>query len=106
MLFSELPILNNIIDELQLEDDGEESGDEMDTFFNEDEECEIIESLIQLMTDFIDSNPREISDPEFNYIIKENLTSNILKKYKFIILFKKVKSINEVYKIQKYFLSN
>jgi len=73
MLFSELPILNNIIDEIQLEDDGEESGDEVDSFFNEDEECEIIESLIQLMTDFIDSNPREISDPEFNYIIKENV---------------------------------
>ena len=40
------------------------------------------------------------------HIIKENITNNILKKYKFIILFKKVKSINEVYNIQNYFLSN
>ena len=41
-----------------------------------------------------------------DYIIKENLTDNILKKYKFIILFKKIKSIDEVYNIQNYFLSN
>jgi len=40
------------------------------------------------------------------HIIKENITNNILKKYKFIILFKKVKSIDEVYNIQNYFLSN
>ena len=65
------------------------------------------DNLKEINKEWRQNNKDKIKEINKNYrnkhIIKENITNNILKKYKFIILFKKVKSINEVYKIQNYF---
>jgi len=84
MLMSELPQLNNIIHTIKTPEEEEEEN--MPCFFTENDECEIIETLTQLMYDFIDDNPNEIADPDFNSIIKENVKDLFLKQISIINL--------------------
>jgi len=78
MLLKELPELNNIINTIKSKEDEEEEN--MPCFFSENEECDIIETILQLMYDFVTDNPTEIADPDFNEIIKENVKDLFFNK--------------------------
>ena len=70
MLLSEL---NELEDILELIEPEEKEEKEEPFCFNEEEQCEIIESLIQLMTDYIDENPCEVSEPDFHEAMIESV---------------------------------
>ena len=66
--FNDLEELEDILYSIDVEDD-------YDTPYNftEEEECDIIECIMQLMYDFIDDNPCEISEPDFHYNIIDSV---------------------------------
>jgi putative phage-type endonuclease len=77
MLLSDLPNLTNIIDQII-----PENLDEYKFCFNEKEECDIVETLTQLMYDYIDENPTEIAEPDFHDI----MISNIKELYSSLVM--------------------
>lgn len=68
MLLSDLDELTDILDDLIFED-AEESA----ALFSEEEETDIINTTIQLMSEYIDENPTAISEPDFHETMIENV---------------------------------
>ena len=69
MLLSDLDELEDILDLIIPYDDTNEEKN----YFNEEEECDIIENCMQLMFDYITENSTEISEPDFHDTMIENI---------------------------------
>jgi putative phage-type endonuclease len=65
MLLSDLEDLENILDDIV--------ADDMGNILTKEEECECVETCLQLMHDFIDNNPTAISEPDFEEDMLENV---------------------------------
>ena len=61
MLLSDLDELEDILDSLVPEGEEEEPF-----YFNEEEECDIIENVMQLMNEYVEENPCDVSEPDFH----------------------------------------
>jgi len=68
MILSDLYELEDILDSLVPEGEEEEQF-----YFNEDEECDIIENVMQLMHEYIEENPCEVSEPDFHDVMIESI---------------------------------
>lgn len=75
MLMDDLEDLENILDDIV------PSEDKNDKIFSDDEETEIIETCIQLMSDYIDENPTAISEPDFHDSLIENVKEVMFMNY-------------------------
>ena len=63
---NDLNVLENIIDLIQ--------PDEYISYFNDENICDFIETILHLMDIYIEENPTAISEPDFNDFIKEFLS--------------------------------
>jgi putative phage-type endonuclease len=73
MLLSDLDDLEDILDDIFPEDETPS--------FSENEETDIINSCMQLMSDYIDANPFAISEPDFHETMIENVKELIFMNY-------------------------
>jgi len=69
MLLSDLDDLEDILDDILPKEDENEDA----FYFNEKEECEVIETIMMLMYDYIQENPTEIAEPDFHESMIENV---------------------------------
>jgi putative phage-type endonuclease len=67
MLLSELEDLEDVLDDIKPDENEEE------TLFSVEEESEMVDTCIQLMTEYIDENPTAISEPDFHDSMLENV---------------------------------
>jgi len=65
MMLSELEELEEIIDELIFEDEP--------NIFNDETAIELVETAMHLMDEYVENNPHVISEPEFHYILLEEI---------------------------------
>ena len=63
MLLSDLDELEDILDSIV---PVAAAGEEESFYFNEDEECDIIENVMQLMYEYVEENPCEVSEPDIH----------------------------------------
>ena len=75
MLLSDLDDLDDILDEIT------PSEITPDKIFSSKEEEEIVDTCIQLMCDYIDENPKEISEPDFHETMIENVKDIMFMNY-------------------------
>ena len=68
MLLSDLDELEDILDSLVPEGEEEEPF-----YFNEEEESDIIENVMQLMYEYVEENPRDVSEPDFHDAMIESV---------------------------------
>ena len=68
MLLSDLDDLEDILDSLVPEGEEEEPF-----YFNEEEECDIIENVMQLMNEYVEENPCDVSEPDFHDAMIESI---------------------------------
>jgi putative phage-type endonuclease len=72
MLLSDLDELEDILDSL-LPVAAAAAGEEEPFYFNEDEECDIIENVMQLMYEYVEENPCEVSEHDFHECMIESI---------------------------------
>ena len=77
MYLSDLDELEDVLYSVGEEIDQDQEEEQIQ-IFNEKEECELIETMIQLMYDYVDENPTEISEPDFHESMMENVRDLIL----------------------------
>jgi putative phage-type endonuclease len=68
MLLSDLDELVDILDLMVPEGEEEEPF-----YFNEEEECDIIENVMQLMYEYVKENPCDVSEPDFHDCMIESI---------------------------------
>jgi len=57
------------------EEEEKEEEEEQQDVLTDTEECDLIETLLQLMADYVDENPREITEPDFEDEMMEHIES-------------------------------
>lgn len=67
MLFGDLEDLEDILNEIIPDEN------EVESTLSVDEEIDIINTAMQLMTDYIDENPCAVTEPDFHEIMIENV---------------------------------
>ena len=75
MLLEELEDLEDILDDITGTDDANEN------FFSTEEETDIIDTCVQLMSDYIDENPSAISEPDFHESMLESIKEVMFMNY-------------------------
>jgi putative phage-type endonuclease len=68
MLLSDLDELEDILDVIVPEGEEEEPF-----YFNEEEESDIIENIMHLMYEYVEENPRDVSEPDFHDAMIESI---------------------------------
>jgi putative phage-type endonuclease len=75
MLLGDLEDLDDILDDITAAEFITEK------VFSAEEETDIIDTCVQLMSDYVDENPRAISDPDFHEIMLENVKDIMFMNY-------------------------
>jgi len=75
MLLSDLDDLEDILEDICIDDNEE------DTFFSIEEETDIIETCIELMTEYIDENPTAITEPDFHETFIEDIKELVFMNF-------------------------
>jgi putative phage-type endonuclease len=75
MLLEDLEDLEDILDDITGTDDV------IDKFFSAEEETDIIDTCVQLMSDYIDENPTTISEPDFHELMLESIKEVMFMNY-------------------------
>ena len=76
MLLSELPELEDILENIVAEDEIEQ-----ESLVSPNDEIELVETCMQLMCDYIDENPSLISEPDFHDTMIENIKELFLIEF-------------------------
>jgi putative phage-type endonuclease len=82
MLLSDLDELEDVLDFIVPDIFDNDTISEEPFYFDHVEECEIIETLMHLMYDYVDENPTEISEPDFH----DEMIENVKELYSPIII--------------------
>jgi putative phage-type endonuclease len=75
MLLGDLEDLNDILDEITATEFITEK------VFSAEEETDIVDTCVQLMTDYVDENPAAVSEPDFHETMLENIKEVMFMNY-------------------------
>jgi putative phage-type endonuclease len=78
MLMNNLPELENIIDDIKFDNT---------KFYNEEEFIDIYETSIHIMEEFIEQNPKIITEPDFDELFDENIYELMHSQFDFDIFY-------------------
>ena len=75
MLLGDLEDLDDIIDDITATDSINEK------VFSIEEETDIVDTCVQLMSDYVDENPTAVSEPDFNELMLESVKEVMFMNY-------------------------